>query len=72
MFPQLDLNFANDASAEMNIGNNLVQMQFQLFLKKAIKPALFQTTVIEEEGHPEYWMFKGQSGNLHGHKCQAC
>lgn len=41
MFPQLDLSFANDASAKMSIGNNRAQMQFQLFLKKTIKPAHF-------------------------------
>lgn len=41
MFPQLDLSFANDASAEMSIGSNFAQMQFQFFLKKTIKPARF-------------------------------
>lgn len=33
LFPQRDLSFANDANAEMSIGNQLTRMQFQLLLK---------------------------------------
>lgn len=33
LFPQHDLSFASDASAEMSIGNNLIRTQFQFLLK---------------------------------------